>query len=134
MKVVFVVFTHGNLGAELVSSAEIIAGRQKDIMVESVTCDDSPENVVSRVEQLLGTLEKEDDVMFFVDMRGGTPWNTVMRFLNNDSYFCLAGVNLPMLLEAIISRNKGASTKEIIETALCAGREGIVLAERSLNK
>ncbi len=134
MNKVFIVFTHGNLGVELVNSAEIIAGTQEGIKVESVTCNDSPESVAIRVEQLLGTLKKEDSVIFFVDMRGGTPWNTVMRFLNISSYHCLAGVNLPMLLEAIISRNKGASFEEIVNAALNAGKEGIVLAERSLNK
>lgn len=134
MKVVFVVFTHGNLGVELVNSAEIIAGKQEAIMVEAVTCGDSPETVAVRVEQLLSILDTEDDVLFFVDMRGGTPWNTVMRFMNKGRNFCLAGVNLPMLLEAIISRNNGASVKEILESAVSAGRNGIVLAEVSPNK
>ena len=114
------------MGLEMVNTAQVIAGKQDDMFIESVSFEDSPESLDERVTELLNSVAESGNILFFVDMKGGTPWNTVMKNSGRRNSICLAGVNLPMLLEAIIKRSNGGSISDIAEAALKTGKAAIV--------
>lgn len=63
----------------------------------------------------------------FVDIFGGSPSNAVMKLMNTrPGVKAITGVNAPMLLEAVFSREE-STVEELCEACLDAGKEGMVL-------
>lgn len=54
----------------------------------------------------------EHPLMILLDLPGGTPANMSLRFLS-PSHLCIAGFNLPFLLELVIAKMNGTSWQEL---------------------
>jgi mannose/fructose-specific phosphotransferase system component IIA len=65
-------------------------------------------------------------VLVLIDLFGGTPGNAAALGLRDRSYAVVSGVNLPMLLEVLLSRSSGISVKELVDIALQAGQSSII--------
>ena len=102
------VVTHGKFAHEIVKSGELIIGPQCDYKTLGLLQGDSIDKFKGDVEKAIKTLNHGDGVLVFVDFYGGSPFNAAalgMHKLSNDiNLECIIGVNLPMILEAFLSR------------------------------
>lgn len=123
------ILTHGRAGEELIKSAEMIAGEISNIFAVSLTPDMSPERYVELVRMKL--LESSKEVLVFTDIFGGTPSN-IARLLSKDfNIISISGLNLPMLLEAVFSRDIYHAL-ELAEHIQITGKNSCVLSRKEM--
>ncbi len=107
------VLTHGELAAALLGAAESILGRQDRAAALGLEASESREAFAGRVRAAADQLGAP--ALVLVDLAGGTPWNAALLCgLASDPGEILAGVNLPVLLEALGRRDgPGASPRTL---------------------
>ncbi|WP_101877800.1 PTS sugar transporter subunit IIA [Lachnoclostridium edouardi] len=122
-----IIVTHGNLGTELLKSAEMIAGEIKGIDSVSLLKEDNPLSFEEKVIQVIG--KEEDQLLFLADIFGGTPYNTAVSLLKKWDAWIVTGVNLPMVLEAATTIEDVEKAKDMAENLLKAWSGRIVSRE-----
>lgn len=118
------VLNHGRFGEELIRSAELIVGEieyaQAVSLVQGMSIEDFYEEVTSEMKETKGTY------IILTDLFGGTPCNVAMMLLREFHVHVLCGVNLPMLIELIVSINNGErNLQQLLNSALRAGKEAV---------
>lgn len=112
---------HGNLGAELLKSAEIIIGKQERVASISLSPGMALEDFAELFRNALASAE--GNAIVLCDLFGGTPSNVTAGIGLDRDAVALTGVNLPMLIEACMSR--GEKNKDELRQALLeAGKSG----------
>ena len=80
------------------------------------------EEYAGQVAEAIGRLP--DGSIVFLDLFGGTPFNTAARLLLERQVYAFTGFNLPMLIEAMSSRDVYAG-EELAQAVLEAGQAGM---------
>ncbi|WP_026886688.1 PTS sugar transporter subunit IIA [Clostridium beijerinckii] len=123
--IALIISTHGNFSEELVKSAEMIFGAQKNVGVVTFKLGESTDNLVEKYTNLMNELDCKDGTLFMIDLFGGCPFNVAsVLALKNDNMEIVSGVNLPMLLEVFGSRDF-SSLSELVSIAQNAGKNSI---------
>ncbi len=120
-----VVVSHGDLADALIRSARMIAGECSGVYGVSLFPGETPEVFIARLGAQLDALAGQETLVF-IDLFGGTPYNTAARLLLRPGVECLTGVNLPMLLEAVMSREGADSLAELTSSIAQQGKESII--------
>lgn len=101
-----IVASHGKLSEELIKSSEMIFGKQNNVFSVTFEPSENGDNLIEKYKKILKKLNLEDEVLFMVDLFGGSPYNAATRIaVENEKIDIITGVNLPMLLEAYSLRN-----------------------------
>jgi PTS system mannose-specific IIA component len=125
MTVGILVVSHGTLAGHLVSAAEMIAGRQEDIVSAGLEPHMGLEDFTGILRKASDKLGSDvDGILVLADLQGGTPCNAANMLTRSHTVRVVCGANLPMLLEVLMSRNC-QSLDELVETATKAGKEGV---------
>ena len=66
-----------------------------------------------------------EEVVVMLDLFGGTPCNQTIRLLRAYSLQVVVGVNLPMILQAVLANREGVTASQLIAMAVDNGRGGI---------
>lgn len=129
--VAIVVVTHGDVGAELVRSLHMIMGAAPGVY--SVSLD--PEESIEELERAVREAVKKGQAAFegaciviLVDMFGGSCANVAAKVaaeLDPEKVVAIAGVNLPMLIEAVINRDI-LDFPDLVKKVVDAGSRSIV--------
>lgn len=119
------VMGHGGLPAGIESASAMILGAQENFHIVSLLPEDTPEAFTERVEGVLGTIGPDEEVLFLVDVKGGTPSNVAARFVNSRRR-CVTGANLPMVLDVLLNRSSGATVSELVKGCVDAGSAGVL--------
>ena len=102
-----VIVTHNRLGEALIESAEFIIGsRSKALTAVSIDLNQSAEKLRKKIADAIAKVDKKQGVLILTDMFGGTPSNLGYSFLEEGRVEVLSGVNLPILIQALNSREK----------------------------
>ena len=129
-----VVATHGNLGVELLLSAQMIIGPVCNAKAVSVNQDNSMEDIRDAIAVAITEVSADGKgVIIVTDMFGGTPANVSMTFLKPQSVEVLTGVNLPMLLKFFNSQ-ESLALDELAAILKSYGQQSIALASEYLNR
>ncbi|HEY68145.1 MAG TPA: PTS sugar transporter subunit IIA [Thermoflexia bacterium] len=127
-----VLVSHGDLGDALIRATEMIVGPTERIFSVPLLPNESPEGFGEKLAVALQDI-KGEETLILIDLFGGTPYNVAARQVLKGNVECVTGVNLPMLLELVMSRD-GASLPELAETITQSGREAIKNLGPMLNK
>ena len=101
------VVTHNQLGDALIESAEfIIGGRPKALESISIDLNQNAESLRKKIADTIKKVDQKDGVLILTDMFGGTPSNLSYSFLEEGRIEVLSGVNLPVLIQAVNTREK----------------------------
>lgn len=102
-----VVVTHSQLGDALIDAAVFILGSRPE-GVESVSIDlnEKADKLRLIIAGAIKKVKKEEGVLILTDMFGGTPSNLSYSFLEEGKVEVLSGVNLPVLIRAVNTREK----------------------------
>ena len=129
-----VLISHGEMGKYVLKSAELIAGKQENIATASLMPEDSPESFQEKMLAAIASVNTEEGLLVLSDVGGGTPWITAAVLSRQRKLECLAGMNLPMLLEILMTRPTGASLQELLELGETSGKAGIISLSRMLEQ
>lgn len=120
-----IVMTHGSFSEEIIKSCELIAGPAERIAALKLSRNDNIDDLNRDFVEKLKELDDGDGVLVLTDLLGGSPSNIASLNLKKGGKFhTLTGINLPMLLEALINR-EGKNLEELAEACVEAGKIGI---------
>lgn len=125
--------THGDFAKGILHSGTMIFGEQENVRAVTLMPSEGPEDLRAKLEEAITSFDDQDEVLFLVDLWGGTPFNQASRLVeeNKESWAIVAGLNLPMLIEAFASRMAMDTAHEIAAHILNTAKEGIkVLPEK----
>ncbi|AHN24997.1 PTS system, mannose-specific IIB component / PTS system, mannose-specific IIA component [Gilliamella apicola] len=118
--------THGEFAEGILQSGSMIFGEQENVKAITLHPSDSPESLKERMQEAIATFDNQDEVLFLVDLWGGTPFNQANNLCGEHSNWAIvAGLNLPMLIEAYSSRFSMETAKEIATAIIEPAREGV---------
>ncbi|MEM1913432.1 MAG: PTS sugar transporter subunit IIA [Thermofilaceae archaeon] len=122
-----VLITHGKYGEGLLNALSMLLGDEavRSIRVITLGSLDSPEFLYERVKSAVSGADDGKGVLILVDLFGGTPSRVAAQLLSEGfKVEVVSGVNLPMLVEIAMQRDKTA--RELAEIAVKTGVEGII--------
>lgn len=101
------IVTHAELGATLIDTLEFILGKSHDNLISiSIDIKEDPDDLRKKIKQGIETVRSDKGVIILTDMFGGTPSNLSYSFLEEGQVEVISGVNLPILMKAVTSRDK----------------------------
>ena len=123
----FIIASHGEFAAGIRQSGQMIFGEQENVQVVTFMPNEGPEDLMKKFEDALATFEPEGQVLFLVDLWGGSPFNAASRIqaLHEDRMAIITGLNLPMLVEAYGARFTMETAAEIASYLMPVARDGV---------
>lgn len=121
------VITHGNLAEEILKTAQLIVGKQERVLYLGLHYGDSIEEFSVKVKDTISSLDDGDGVLVFSDLFGASPYNAAAFSagkIESSKFRCITGVNLPMLLEALTTRDE-CNLESLTEACMTCGIQGI---------
>jgi PTS system mannose-specific IIA component len=129
------VVSHGALAEGMLDAMQMITGPQEKVLALGLKETEAPEDLIDRIREAADALDDGDGVLIMVDLYGATPFNSSSRLFMESSHSIevVTGVNLPMLVEIVMSR-EGVSLADLLQQAYQAGQGGIKLLPDSIRK
>lgn len=128
------VVSHGGLANGLVDSAFRILGEKVD-GVHPVCIDWGLESQEAGQLIAAGIKEmkkKRERILILTDLFGGTPTNLAMTFYEPGEIEILTGVNLPMLIKAIMTVKKETGLADLVGMLREKGQKAIVSVSEAM--
>lgn len=125
--------THGNLGDELIKSAELIKGPLEDIMHICIDQTKDVEDLKKEINNAIKKLDQGKGVLILTDLFGGTPSNISLSFMKEGKVEVLTGVNLPMMLK-LSEAKEDMTLRDFAHLIKSYGEKNIMLASEILSK
>jgi PTS system mannose-specific IIA component len=110
-----IIIAHGKLAESLLKAAEVIAGKVENVPTISVMGGETTEEIKGKLEEAVKEVDKDDGVIIFTDMFGGSPTNIALSILKEGVVEILTGVNLPVLLRFLNYRSEVKFTDLVIQ-------------------
>ncbi|WP_125604276.1 mannose/fructose/sorbose PTS transporter subunit IIA [Lapidilactobacillus bayanensis] len=129
-----VLASHGQFAAGIKQSGEMIFGEQEKVETVTFVNGESPDDLKQHLLDATQKFDPEDDVLFLIDLWGGSPFNQASGILeeHKDKWVIVTGLNLPMLIEAYGSRLSMTSAHEVATHLVEAAREGVRVSPDTL--
>lgn len=126
--------SHGDFAKGILQSGEMIFGVQQDVKAVTLQPSEGPDDIRAKMEEALTTFENPEQVLFLVDLWGGTPFNQTSGLFHGHEaqWAVVTGLNLPMLIEAFASRMSMESAQEIAAHVYGVAKEGVRLLPEAL--
>lgn len=120
--VAVLISTHGPTAQSLIVSAEMICGKQALCEAVPFLMGQSLDEFQQQIENHLASFAQQGEaILCLVDLKGGTPFNTLTRLMANyPNLEIVTGVNIPMLLATFMLRTQMALDdllSELMQTA-----------------
>lgn len=120
-----IIATHGGLAEGMIDGMELLCGKQEKVVPFGLRIEDDLDVFSEEIIRKAHELDDGDGVLLLVDFIGGSPANITGRLLAGEQNMeGIAGVNFPMLLEAVNSRDEG-TLKEVTKQCKAVGTMGI---------
>ena len=117
-----ILITHGHMGQELLRSVEMIIGHVDDFYCLSLMEGMDPMELRQELLELIKGFSVPPILM--TDLYGGSPSNIAATFVGRGAADVIAGVNLPMVIEAVMLRIQGRY--DMGQQLVAVGQEAVV--------
>jgi PTS system mannose-specific IIB component len=126
--------SHGEFAKGILQSGTMIFGEQENVKAVTLMPSEGPDDVKAKMKDAIASFDNQDEVLFLVDLWGGTPFNQANSLFeeHKDKWAIVAGMNLPMLIEAYGSRLSMESAQEIAANILETAKEGVKVKPEAL--
>ncbi|GET15985.1 PTS sugar transporter subunit IIB [Ligilactobacillus agilis] len=126
--------SHGGFADGIYQSGEMIFGKQENVAHVILKPDEGPDDVRAKMEKAIASFDDDEEVLFLVDLWGGTPFNQANNLVeqHKDKWAIVAGMNLPMVIEAYASRFSMNTAHEIAAHIIETAKEGVKVMPESL--
>jgi fructoselysine and glucoselysine-specific PTS system IIA component len=120
----FLIATHGNLATGVKSTLDIIIGQTENVfLIEAYVKENK--GIESDLAALLKKLGKNEELIIFTDLLGGSITNQAVRFTRGRNVHIVSGFNLALLIEVLMAETS-TPAEEVIESAIQNAKEQIV--------
>ena len=120
--------SHGEFANGILQSGSMIFGEQQNVAAVTLMPSEGPDDVRAKMEAAIATFENQDEVLFLVDLWGGTPFNQANGLAEkHDKWAIVAGMNLPMVVQALTERmmDANATARQIATKVVEPAKDGI---------
>lgn len=126
--------SHGEFAKGILQSGAMIFGEQENVKAVTLMPSEGPDDVKAKMKDAIASFDNQDEVLFLVDLWGGTPFNQANSLFeeHKDKWAIVAGMNLPMVIEAYASRSSMESAQEIAAYILKPAKEGVKVKPEEL--
>ncbi|OJG18115.1 PTS mannose transporter subunit IIAB [Enterococcus canis] len=126
--------SHGEFANGILQSGAMIFGEQENVKAVTLMPSEGPDDVKAKMQEAIASFDNQDEVLFLVDLWGGTPFNQANTLYeeHKDKWAIVAGMNLPMVIEAYASRFSMNSAQEIAAHILETAKEGVRIKPEDL--
>lgn len=116
-----ILLSHGPLASAMRESLAYFFPESKQLRAVEID-QDGIEKFRSQLAEVINEIGNQE-LLIFTDLLYGTPFNEAAKLVatNTQPFEILAGVNLPMLIEAINFQQQKKSLKEILPDVIKAG-------------
>ncbi|MBR5755301.1 MAG: PTS sugar transporter subunit IIA [Erysipelotrichaceae bacterium] len=118
--------SHGPMAQGILETSKLFFGEQEQIKACCLDANDNPDDFIEVLKIAIDEIDTGDGVIVFCDMLFGSPCNCMARILGedlqSDRIQVLTGLNLPMILQVLATREAGTET---VEELLNAGKDGV---------
>ena len=124
-----VLASHGTFAEGIKMSGQMIFGQQDDVVAVTLMPEMGPDDLRAKLLEAIGGLGDQDQVLFLVDLQGGTPWNQISLLLDeegHENWVAVAGLNLPMLVSAYGARMGAETAADVAKEIRPEAKGGIV--------
>jgi Phosphotransferase system, mannose/fructose-specific component IIA len=122
--------THGELADGLRSASNLIVGEQEQLDTIGLFEGNDFDVFKDSIKEKMLALDTGDGVLVFVDLLAATPYNasafTTQELKEQMKVRVVAGTNLPMVLETLMTRTFETDLDVLYKGAISEGKEGIV--------
>ncbi|NRD77637.1 PTS mannose transporter subunit IIAB [Bacillus sp. BRMEA1] len=129
-----IIASHGEFANGILQSGEMIFGKQENVQAVTLMPSEGPDDVKAKIKEAIASFDNQDEVLFLVDLWGGTPFNQANSLFeeHKDKWAIVAGLNLPMVIEAFASRFSMNTAREIAVNILGTAKEGVKVKPEEL--
>lgn len=125
-----IVTGHANFGTGMTSSVNLIAGEQEAYRSVDFLPTYGTEELAAEISKAMDELKDCEGIIIFTDLMGGSPFNVSAQLANGkDNVRIVAGTNLPMLVEIVMSRKFMDNLDELVDSVLETGKEQVTKFE-----
>ncbi|GAA3627373.1 mannose/fructose/sorbose PTS transporter subunit IIA [Lactobacillus hamsteri] len=124
-----VLASHGGFADGIAQSAQMLFGEQTNFAHVILKPNEGPDDIRGKMEKAIASFDSQDEVLFLVDLWGGTPFNQANGLCEKhaDKWAIVAGMNLPMVVQALTERmmNANATAHQIATAVVEPAKDGI---------
>ena len=115
------VVTHGKMAEGIVHSAKMFTWEAEKVEFLSLMEDMGQDELSDLMNEKMERVSNDEQFLILCDIMGGTPFKISSKFsFNNENVAVFYGVNLPILVHAILSRDGqslSSLTSELVEVS-----------------
>jgi PTS system N-acetylgalactosamine-specific IIA component len=117
--------SHGEFAPGLHKAIEMLAGSSReDVLSTSLKNGMGADEFADNVRAVLKDITEEDEIALFADIVGGSPLTTAANVIAEkgllDRTVMVGGMNLPLVLSTILTKDFAEDFKEHVRTAMVA--------------
>ncbi|QQP69526.1 PTS IIA subunit [Carnobacterium sp. CS13] len=127
-----IVATHGKMSDGIVSAADLIIGSTENIKTLNLFQEDDVQELNGKFLKEIKAVDQGEGIIIFVDLAGASLYNQAVLAVNSlpdeqqKNIHVIAGVNLPMVIDAINQRMIGSSIQDAVASVISEAQQGIV--------
>ncbi|MFG1200598.1 PTS sugar transporter subunit IIA, partial [Pediococcus acidilactici] len=72
-----IIASHGEFAKGILQSGSMIFGEQEDVKAVTLMPSEGPDDLRAKLQEAIASFSNQDQVLFLVDLWGGTPFNQV---------------------------------------------------------
>ena len=128
-----IIASHGEFAAGIKQSGTMIFGEQEKVESVVFMPSEGPEDLQRKLQEAIAKVESEE-ILFLVDLWGGSPFNQANKLFEEapEKRAIVAGLNLPMLIEAYASRFTMTTAHEIAKAITATAIDGVKVRPEEL--
>lgn len=121
------VVTHGKMAEGIVHSAKMFTREAENVEFLCLMEDMGQDELSDLMNGKMKGVSNDEQFLIFCDIMGGTPFKISSEFsFNNDNVAVFYGVNLPILVHAILSRD-GQSLSSLTSELVAVSNDSLGL-------
>lgn len=130
-----IIASHGEFAAGIKQSSSMIFGEQEKVESVVFMPSEGPDDLQRKLQEAIAKVDSEE-ILFLVDLWGGSPFNQANKLFEEapEHRAIVAGLNLPMLIEAYASRFSMNTAHEIAQAIAPTAIEGVKVRPEELQK
>lgn len=96
----FIIATHGYLADGYVSSIQVLTKKDNIFAINAYVGEN---DAAQQLKTLMESFEEQEEIIIFTDLMYGSMTQAVSPYLNRYNVRCITGINLPLILEFILT-------------------------------
>ena len=128
-----IIASHGEFAAGIKQSGTMIFGEQEKVESVVFMPSEGPDDLQRKLQEAIAKVDSEE-ILFLVDLWGGSPFNQANKLFEEapEKRAIVAGLNLPMLIEAYASRFTMTTAHEIAKAITPTAIDGVKVRPEEL--